>query len=89
MRHIIHIVIGQIGVTIGMGAKLHAGSTHLDDHLPGQVNRMIIVNRFGHQEKGGTEAIFPEQGKGVLIIIPIPIVKGEDNGLLRQRFAQR
>lgn len=53
---------------------------HFLHHVPGHVVGVAFVKKVGGQEDGGGEAIFFEDGEGVLVVVQVAVVEGDDDG---------
>ena len=69
-----------------MAAKFDAVLLHVAYLFPCQVVR-IEAHIVGDEENGGLHAVFFEDGIRDVVIIPIAVVKGEEDRIFRQGAA--
>ncbi len=62
-----------------MRTKLHAGLVHLDHHLPGEITDIIGIDGLVEDKKGSNIPVLAQQGESILILVPVAIVKGNNN----------
>ncbi len=80
----IPLLDGQVRVGLAVRLNTHAGRGHLLDHGPTQVIGLILVDELGCHEEGGRQSQLPQDGEGILIVVAVAVVEGEDDRFGRQ-----
>ncbi len=60
---------------------MYASGSHFMHHLPGNILGQELIGEARHQKQGRIQSQLLQDGKGILIIVPISVIEGQDDRL--------